>query len=173
MAQTVTKDMQIGELLTILGTAGTRLFIPHAEGRGAQLEAIRLRREDFERLSGEAKALLNRRVYRTEAEWLSAPPAEPAERSLLLSLTPENIGRLENTDFAQIIAELEALDEAYYAPIPPVAALLDQYADPAGDAFFSARDLAARCQKRWLSEQGLQPYDVTDERQSGSRRIYR
>lgn len=162
---------QIDELTDTLGREALRLFVPHAEGRGAQLEPIRLRRADFDRLSEAAKAHLNRRIYRTEAEWMAAPPEEPTERSLLLSLTQENIGRLENMDFARILTELEALDETYYAPIPPVAELLRLYGDPDGDAFFGARDLAARYQKRWLREQGLHPYDVTDERQSGSRRF--
>ena len=116
---------QLEALLDTLGTEGTRLFVPHAEGRGAQLEPIRLRREDYERLSERGRALMNR----------------------------------------------EALDEAYYAPIPPFAELLKLYGDPAGECFFSARDLAARYQKRWLTEHGLKPYDVTDERQSGSRRF--
>ncbi len=163
---------QLETLLDELCMEGLRLFIPHAEGRGALLEPIRLRGEDFARLSDRAKALLNRRVYRTEAEWFAAPPPEPTERSLLLSLTPENLARYARGDFAAILAEAEALDEAYYGPIPPLAELLRLYGDPQGGAFFSARDLAARYQKRWLREHGLTPYDVTDERQTGSRRIY-
>ena len=162
---------QLEALLDTLGTEGTRLFVPHAEGRGAQLEPIRLRREDYERLSERGRALMNRRIWRTEAEWIADPPPEPTQRSILLSLTPENISRFENGDFAAILAEVEALDEAYYAPIPPFAELLKLYGDPAGECFFSARDLAARYQKRWLTEHGLKPYDVTDERQSGSRRF--
>ena len=89
-----------------------------------------------------------------------------------LSLTPENIDRYEAGDFAEILAGAEALDEAYYAPIPPSEELLRLYGDPSGACFYSARDLAARYQKRWLREQGLTPYDVTDERQTGSRRFY-
>ena len=162
---------QIDELLDVLGPAGVRLFIPHAEGRGAQLEPIRLRMEDDSHLSETAKALLNRRVYRTEAEWIADPPPAPTERSLLLSLTPENITDFEQSDFADILAGAEALDEAYYAPFPPIEELMRLYGDPTGDAFFGARDLAARYQKRWLREHGLQPYDVTDERQTGSRRF--
>ena len=161
---------QIDELTDTIGTEGLRLFVPHAEGRGRLLEPIRLRREDFDRLSDAAKALLNRRVWRTEAEWVAAPPPEPMQRSLLLSLMSENIARYEQGDFAAILTEAEALDDSYYAPIPPVAELLRLYGDPEGEGFFSARDLAARYQKRWLSEHGLHPYDVTDERQTGSRR---
>ncbi len=162
---------QIDKLLNVLEPENVRLFIPHAEGRGAQLEPIRLRMEDYTRLSEPAKALLNRRVYRTEAEWIADPPPAPTERSLLLSLTPENITEFEQSDFSEIIARAEALDEAYYTPIPPLKELLRLYGDPDGEAFFGARDLAARYQKRWLREHNLQPYDVTDERQTGSRRF--
>ncbi len=163
---------QIDELLGILGTEETRLFIPHAEGRGALLEPIRLRLSDFEGMSDGARARVNRRVYRTEAEWIADPPPEPNARSLLLSLTPANIERYEAGDFAAILAGAKALDEAYYAPLPPSEELLRLYGDPAGACFYSARDLAARYQKRWLREHGLTPYDVTDERQTGSRRFY-
>lgn len=162
---------QIGELLETLGTENLRLFIPHAEGRGAKLEPIRLRKSDFDGLSEHAKNLLNRRSYRMEAEWIADPPPEPTQRSLLLLLTPENISHFEKCDFAAILAGAEALDEAYYASIPPLAELMRLYGDPEGDAFFSARDLTARYQKRWLCERGLHPYDVTDERQTGSRRF--
>ena len=162
---------QIDELMEILGPENIRLFIPHAEGRGAQMEPIRLQTEDVSRLSETAKALLNRKAYRTEAEWIADPPPEPTERSLLLSLTPENIADFEQSDFAEMIARAEALDEAYYAPIPPMAELMRLYGDPGGDAFFGARDLAARYQKCWLRDHGLHPYDVTDERQTGSRRF--
>ena len=162
---------QIDELLEILGPGNIRLFIPHAEGRGAQLEPIRLRAEDVSQLSETARALLNRRIFRTEAEWIADPPPEPTERSLLLSLTPENIADFEQSDFADMIARAEALDEAYYAPIPPTTELMRLYGDPGGDTFFGARDLAARYQKRWLRDHRLHPYDVTDERQTGSRRF--
>ena len=87
-----------------------------------------------------------------------------------MSLTAENIGEYERRSFAESIAAAEALDEAYYAPLPTTGELLDRYGDPDGTAFYSARDLAAKLQKRWFREHHLQPYDVTDERQTGSRR---
>ena len=162
---------QIDELVMTLGTENLRLFIPHAEGRGSQLEPLRLQMGDYEHLSDGAKILLNRRVWRSEAEWIADPPPEPTQRSLLLSLTPENFERFEQSNFADILAWAEALDKAYYAPIPPLEELLRLYGDSEGELFFGARDLAARYQKRWLLEHGLHPYDVTDERQNGSRRF--
>ena len=162
---------QAEALLKLLGPEETRFFIPHAEGRGINLEPIRLRMEDYERLSGGARERLNRRLYRSEAEWIEDPPPEPENRMLLLSLTPENIAWFEETPADEVIARAEALDEAYYAPLPPFAELARRCGDPAGDALFSARDLTARYQKRWIKEHGLSLYDVTDERQTGSRRF--
>lgn len=157
-------------LLERLEGEPVRFFVPHAEGRGAALEPIRLRQEDFDALPENVRARLNRRVYRTEAEWLCEPPPEPTRRMLLLSLTPENIADFEKRPFAESIAAAEALDDAYYAQLPTTAELLERYGDIQSTAFYSARDLAAKLQKRWLREQGLQPYDVTDERRTGSRR---
>ena len=162
---------QVDELLAELGEKNTRLFIPHAEGRGAALERIRLRIRDFSRMSEEAQGRLNRAIYRSEAEWLAAPPPQPEQRSLLLSLTPENIAWFESEDYASVIAWAERLDEAYYSLLPPQEELLCLYGDPEGESLFSARDLLARCQKQFFAEHKLQPYDVTDERQSGSRRF--
>ena len=161
---------QAASLLEDLAGETVRFFVPHAEGRGAALEAIRLRREDFDVLPESVRGRMNRAVYRAEAEWMRDPPPEPTKRMLLLSLTAENIGEYERRSFAESIAAAEALDEAYYAPLPTTGELLDRYGDPDGTAFYSARDLAAKLQKRWFREHHLQPYDVTDERQTGSRR---
>ena len=160
---------QAEELLALLED-NVRLFIPHAEGRGAALDSIRLRSSDYEKLPETVKIRLNRSVYRTEAEWIHEAPPEPTKRMLLLSLTPENIETWENRPFAESIAEAEALDEAYYALLPSNEALCELYGNPKGDAFYSARDLIAHYQKRYLAEHALHPYDVTDERQTGSRR---
>ncbi len=157
-------------LLECLEGENVRFFVPHAEGRGVFLENIRLRQEDFDALPETVREHMNRRVYRTEAEWMRETPPEPTKRMLLLSLTPENIGEYEGRPFAESIAAAEALDEAYYDPLPTIRELLKLYGDAQGTAFYSERDLAAKLQKRWLREHDLRPYDVTDERQSGSRR---
>lgn len=157
-------------LVELLEGETVRFFVPHAEGRGAALEPIRLRQEDFDMLPETVRERLNRRVYRTEAEWMREPPAEPTRRMLMLPLTPENIADFETRPFAEIIAAVEALDDAYYAPLPTIRELLERYGDAQGTAFYSERDLAAKQQKRRLRELGLRPYDVTDERRTGSRR---
>ena len=154
------------------GIAAPRLFVPHGEGRGAMLEDIRVTAAQLEALPQRAKALLNRSVYRTEAEWVAVADSlpEPENRSLLISLTEENIGRFERMDFAEVIREVEALDDAYYRAVPSFAALAARYGDPHGEKLYGRRDLYQSYQKRYLRESGLKLYDVTDERFCGSRR---
>ena len=153
------------------GCENTRLFIPHGEGRGARLENIRLCAADLEGAPEKIRNKLNRRVYQTEAEWCKIGGGEPEEnRALLISLTKENIDRLESTPFSQIIAAAEALDDAYYAAFPSFNELLDRYGDGEGDGLYSRRDLFHRCRRQYAKEFGVSVYDVTDERYTGSRR---
>ena len=153
------------------GVDTIRFSIPHGEGRGARLENIRLCSADLERIPEPIRNKLNQRVYQTEAEWCKMGGGEPEEnRTLLISLTKENMDRLERTPFSQIIAETEALDEAYYAAFPSFRELLDRYGDGEGDRLYSRRDLFHRCRKQYAQEFGVSVYDVTDERYTGSRR---
>ena len=153
------------------GGSNVRLFIPHGEGRGANLELIRLTGNDLSILGKETVSKLNRKVYQTEAEWCKIKGGEPEQdRALIISLTNENIDRLESMPFPHIISEVEALDEAYYAAFPSFRELLARYGDGKGDRLYSRRDLFLRCRRQYAREHGIQVYDVTDERQSGSRR---
>lgn len=165
---------QAEALLRILQEAGlfdVRLFVPHGEGRGAALEPVRLREEDLWALPINLREKLNRKVYQTEAEWCKIGGGEPEKsRTLLLSLTEQNMDRLERTAFDEIIESLEALDEAYYAAFPSFKALLEAYGDREGTKLYSRRDLFARLRGMYKKEHGVSVYDVTDERQSGSRR---
>lgn len=165
---------QAGELISLLkdsGCADVTLFIPHEEGRGVLLAPIRLTEKDLRRLPDDACALLDRRVYRSEREWL-APGALTGDtrRSLILSLTGENVARCERADPAALIAELEALDDAYYAAFPPPAELAARCGDPNGDRLYSRRDLLFHYRRLYAREFPAAVYDVTDERYSGSRR---
>ena len=115
--------------------------------------------------------LFNASVYRTEGDWTRASDLKPEEnRSLLLSLTKDNIGELESMGFEGVIAQLEAMDDAYYQALPSFPEMLALYGSPEGKAYYSRRDLFQHYQKRYIQEYGLRLYDVTDERQSGSRR---
>ena len=165
---------QTENLLSVLSETGIsdiRLFIPHEEGRGIALQAVRCTKADYERLSPFTRKLLNRAVYRTEAEWIADGDPEPeSSRSLLISLTPGNIAHFEKIGFEQAIREVEALDEAYYSVLPDFQTLLGQYGDPANTTLYGRRDLYQRCQKQYIREHCLSLYDVTDERFCGSRR---
>ena len=164
---------QAEELIGLLEDAGvqrTFAFIPHGEGRGALLEPVRFTARDLEKLGPKGKDRLNKRRFRTEREWVLGDWPEEQSRSLLISLTPENIGELENADFESVIRRAEALDDGYYAALPPFKALCERYGDPDGIGFYGKRDLFQRFQKRYIAEHGLTIRDVTDERFCGSRR---
>ena len=163
-----------GELVSVLRSAkieDIRLFVPHSEGRGRSLDPIRLTLEAFDALPRETAALLDRGAYRTEAEWLQGGFPEETRRALMISLTPENVKRHITAPVDELIAEAEALDEAYYSALPPADELAGLYGDRESTRLYSRRDLLDKYRKRFIKENGLSLYDVTDERQTGSRRF--
>ena len=164
-------DALVGLLRKYVAGGRIFLFVPHREGRGALLQPIRFSLDDLGLLSEDTAGLLNRSLYRTEGEWL-AEKALPEEtrRALLISLRPDCIGRYESMDPGAIVAEIEALDEAYYAAFPPFSALAARCGDPAGKRFYRFRDLFSHYRSLYAAEHAVAVYDVTDERQSGSRR---
>ena len=70
----------------------------------------------------------------------------------------------------QVLAEAEALDDAYYASFPTFPELAERYGDPGGKRFYRQRDLFYHYRRLYAEENRLSVYDVTDERQTGSRR---
>ena len=165
---------QAGDVIGQLEDAGVsavNVFIPHGEGRGAALEGIRFTQADFDALPARVQAMIHTNVFRSEADWLRTGFPAVDRRTLLILLTPESIARYEVMDFADVIAEVEALDEAYYGSLPTVEEMAKLYGDPANGAWYSHRDLYLRWQKRYIQEHSLTLYDVTDETQSGSRRF--
>ncbi|MCR5808912.1 MAG: hypothetical protein K6G56_05060 [Clostridiales bacterium] len=164
----------IDPLLAVLHGAGIMritLLIPHAEGRGVNIEGIRATSRDLDKLSPEARALLNGRIFKPESVWVREKPFIKEEnRTLLISLTPDNIERFESMPFGDVISEIEALDDAYYAAFPELEELADTYGDPESDRLFRQRDLFAGYRKMYMEEHGISVYDVTDERFCGSRR---
>ncbi len=149
---------------------GIRLIVPHSEGRGRALEPIRAGLPELEALDEGVRSLMNRNVFRTEAEWIASGLEDETRRMILILLTDENIARYEGMPAADIVAEAEALDDGYYGALPPVKTLEEAYGDPHGDRLFSKKDLFDRWRKRWIAENGLKLYDVTNETQTGSRR---
>lgn len=162
---------ELVELLQQYSLERLFLFVPHAEGRGVTLNDIRLRRENFEKLKEETKAFFNTKIYRTEAEWVTAKDFTQYEnRALTISLTPENVECFEQMDFEETIAYLEGLDDAYYRKIPALEDLIERYGDSENTEYYSQRDLYLKYQRKYIQEHHIDIYDINDERQCFSRR---
>ena len=148
-----------------------KLFIPHEEGRGVVLQPVRFSEDDLEKLSPDALALLNQTLYRSERDWITTRGfSEETRRMLIVSLRSDTIERYEAMSPAEIIAETEALDDAYYRAFPTLSELAERYGDPAGKRFYRQRDLFYHYRRLFAEEFRISVYDVADERQSGSRR---
>ncbi len=162
---------QLSENLREFGVVQQRLFVPHEEGRGATLANIRLSAEDLALLPS-TKEMLNSKVFKTEAEWCTSSSYKQEEnRLLIISLTPENIKEYREMGFEALIAHVEMLDEAFYNAIPSFIELAEKYGSPNSTLIYSQRDLYNHYQRLYIKEYGLDIYDVTDERYSGSRRF--
>lgn len=145
-------------------------FIPHGEGRGRLLDEARLTLRDYNELSEDVRTRINRSRFKTESEWLRDGFPVTTNRTLTVTLTPENIEYFENLPFEETIAYLEKLDDDYYKTVPSAEELARQYGDPEGDRFYSVRDLYLHYQYRYLSENNIKAYDINDERRCFSRR---
>ena len=162
---------EAGPLLALLeGEGFIQLygFLPDHRGRGALLEGIRLTRASMEALPENVRKRANLSNYKTEAEWLRAGFPEPERRQLRLVLTEENLSHWEEISPAQIVDELEALDDAYRAALPPIEELARLYGDAGNERIYQARDLRWKWQSRWRQENDIQVHDVTDESKTGS-----
>lgn len=166
---------QMETLFSVLHSAGFRdisPILPHGKGRGYLLSDLRLTEAGYWRLPDAFREKLSRNRYRTEGEWMAEENYPcPAVRHLTLSLTPENIERLEHMHPAEIIAQLEMMDESFYISLPDIDSLALQYGRPENTQLFRFRDLYLQWQKRYLAEHPIAP-DMTDERYSFSTRIY-
>lgn len=147
-------------------------FVPHREGQGRTLDAVRFSSEDYLRLSDHAKGYFNRSRFRTEREWLAlnAYP-EDQKRVLTLTLTPDNMDDFEQLPFDQTIRYLEQLDDSYYSVIPSLRELAAVYGNPENEQYFSLRDLYMTYQARFIAGHQLAIHDINDERQCFSRRF--
>jgi len=147
------------------------LTVPHEEGRGKLLRDVRLSLPGFLGLSAETQKLLNREIYRTERDWLQeSEPVRDRQRTILISLRADNIDAYETRSVSSVIREIEALDESYYAAFPGFQELAERYGDFHGEKLYRIRDLFYHYRAQYAREHDIQVYDVTDERQSGSRR---
>lgn len=154
------------------GNSQIRLFIPHEEGRGKLLSKIRLGDKDLLLLSPESRKLLNKEMYRSEAEWLEVPdPVKEDQRHVLISLRHDNIEDYEKRGALSVLHEIEELDESYYAAFPCFCELADLYGDPHGGKLYRLRDLFFHYRALYAQDHEMHIYDVTDETRSGSRRF--
>jgi len=148
------------------------LFVPHAEGRGASLDKIRLSLSDFETLDDRAKRYFNRSRFRTEGEWISESALPRYEKRLItVSLTTDNINALENQPFDETISSIEALDDDYHTALPTLDRLSAVCGNPESDFLYNSRDLIQHWQHRYIQENNLDLYDIHDERQHFIRRF--
>ena len=127
--------------------------------------------KEFLDLSAEAQKLLNKSIYRTERDWLQeSEPVQDNQRMILISLQSDNIDDYEKRSVMSVIREIEALDENYYSSYPSFQELAKIYGDPYSEKLYRIRDLYYYYRTQYTQEHDIQVYDVTDERQSGSRR---
>ena len=153
------------DILSKFNTDSIGLYLPHAKGRGWLLEPKRLRNSTFEQLPMPVRLHMPKIRTQTEAQWHHEGVfPEPEERCLTLSLTSKNIGRYEGISALDMIKELETLDDAFYAAVPPAAELAGLYGDPAGDKLYRYRDLVLFWTRKYVRENNIALHDMTDER---------
>lgn len=140
-------------------------FLPHCKGRGWSLRDQRLTKREYEALPETVRDCFSRKVeYRSEGEWLQNPNVpEPESRTLTLSLTPDNIDRLEGMGAREILEKLEDMDERYYAAMPRPVELASQYGDPAGERMYRLRDLLLEYRQRHYRRYGAGMPNMDDE----------
>lgn len=162
------KDM-LDELISVLseitGLQNIHTFMPDYRGRGALMEDSRLTKESYMALSGTIKSTLNISRYKTEAEWLSEGPLpEYTRRAVTITMRQDNIELLESMSCAEMVAYVEMLDDEYYAAIPTINELAKMYGDSSNTRLYRPRDLFWKWQKRYIEENHIDIYNVTDER---------
>ena len=144
-------------------------FLPHSKGRGKTIPEQRITKQEFEQLPEEIRKAFAKTKHMTEAEWLASNEmAEPVDRGLILVLTPENFEKYNRMSAAEILAELEEMDDRYLQEMPSVQELARMYGDPQNQQLFRIRDLALLWQQRYIAETGNRIYDMHDETHSFS-----
>lgn len=144
-------------------TDDIHILSPHAKGRGRLLNVERITLEELESLPETVRRRYSR-LAKPERDWLRDGFPEAEQRSLTLVLTPENFPPLQSQPFAETVAMLEGLDDAYYAALPPTEVLAKLYGNPAGTRLYRCRDLLLEWQQRYRAEHALSVHDVQDER---------
>ncbi|MHB1484118.1 MAG: hypothetical protein ACYCYI_05595 [Saccharofermentanales bacterium] len=140
-------------------------FLPDYRGRGYLLEDARLTAKSYELLSEKVKSSIYINRYKTESEWLSESELpEYTKRALTITLREDNIDMFENMSCDEIIAYVEKLDHDYYNTIPTINEFAKMYGDQNNTKLYRLRDLFWMWQKRYIKDNNIDIYNVTDER---------
>lgn len=140
-------------------------FFHDYRGRGYFLEGIRMTEESYSELSGSIKSTTNIARYKTEKDWLSdGKLPEFNKRALIIALRADNINMFENMTCDETVSYVEKLDDDYYSAIPSINELALLYGEKANTRLYRLRDLFWKWQKRFIIENEINVYDVTDER---------
>lgn len=140
-------------------------FLPDYRGRGDLVEDVRLTKSSYEALPDRIKKTINISRHRTQREWLLMDRLpEYTKRALVITLRRDNIDMLEAMRCDEMVAYVEALDDAYYRALPSINELAELYGDRESEKLYRLRDLFWMWQRRYRREHRLHLYDVTDER---------
>ena len=160
---------ELYKTLTAYPLSRCACFLPHTKGRGRSLPEQRITRQEFEQLPEEIRKTFAKTKHMTESEWIASDEMTEAEkRNLTLVLTPENFEKYSRMSAAEILSELEEMDDRSLKEIPPVQELARMYGDPENQQLFRIRDLALIWQQRYIAETGNRIYDMHDETHSFS-----
>ena len=152
-------------LESIPGIGRIYSFLPDYRGRGYLMEKARITVQDYEKLSDKIKKTFNISRYKTQKDWLSSGVLpEYTQRALTVTLRKDNIDRFENMSCDEIIAYVEKLDDDYYKAIPSINELAEIYGNKENEQLYRLRDLFWMWQKRYIHENHISIYDITDER---------
>ena len=158
-------DKLISTLSKIAGEENVHSFLPDYRGHGYLMEGSRLTEKSFFDLSGIVKNTINIRRYKTEKDWLSCNMLpEYTTRTVIITLRKDNIELLEKMSCDEIVNYIENLDDEYYNTIPTINELAQLYGDSTNTKLYRFRDLFWKWQKRYIEDNNIKIYNVTDER---------
>lgn len=153
------------DILEDIGVGQYFAFLPHGKGRGRKLNNLRLTYDEFHSLPERVLSRFSTRVeYKSEGEWLRAGNwINPETRTLTLSLTSENIERLEGMSAEETVAMLENADDEYYSVMPSPKELAKRYGRIGGTLMYRRRDLLLEWRQRYFNEFCSGIHDMDDE----------
>lgn len=140
-------------------------FLPDYRGRGYLIESSRITISDYKSLSDTIKNTFNINRYKTQKEWLALGLLpEYTQRAITITLRNDNIEMFENMSCDEIVSYVENLDDEYYKVLPTINELAKMYGDKECEKLYRLRDLFWMWQKRYIKENNIEIYNVTDER---------